>query len=163
MLIEDITKISYTELCFGNVSNTELYVPLGSKNIYQEYYPWMSFKEIIESEEITASIETARFKNNFSFILSKTIETISAEDKNDIEVALAVYYSLTEMAQAQLQPEKDHLDALMQKVNEIISGIDCVTIDSEEKVCIFTLTGLKVQSIQRGHVYIVNGKKVLIK
>lgn len=67
------------------------------------------------------------------------------------------------MAQAQLQPEKDHLDALMQKVNEIISGIDCVTIDSEEKVCIFTLTGLKVQSIQRGHVYIVNGKKVLIK
>ena len=161
--IEDITKISYTESCFGFVNNTSLYVPLGSKKIYQEYYPWRKFKEIIESEEITATIETARFKNNFAFILSKTIETIYAEDKNEIEVALAAYYSLTEMAQAQLQPEKDHLDSLMQKVNEIISGIDHVTIDSDEKVSIFTLTGLKVQSTQKGHVYIVNGKKVLIK
>lgn len=131
--------------------------------MYQEYYPWMNFKEIIESEEITSSIETARFKNNFSFILSKTIETVSVEDKNDIEAALATYYSLTEMAQAQLQPEKDHLDALMQKVNEIISGIDHVTIDSDEKVSIYTLTGLKVHSTQKGRVYIVNGKKVLIK
>lgn len=58
---------------------------------------------------------------------------------------------------------KDHLDALMQKVNEIISAIDHVTIDSDEKVSIYTLTGLKVHSTQKGRVYIVNGKKVLIK
>lgn len=67
------------------------------------------------------------------------------------------------MAQAQLQLEKDHLDALMQKVNEIISGVDHVTIDSDEKVSIFTLASLKVHSIQKGQVYNVNGKKVLIK
>lgn len=123
----------------------------------------MSFKEIIESEEITASIETERFKNSFSFILSKTTETISSEDKNDIEVALAAYYSLTEMAQAQLLPEKEHLDSLKQKIDEIISGIGSVTFDSDEKVSIFTLSGQKVQSVQKGHIYIVNGKKVLIK
>lgn len=163
MYIEDITKISYTESCFGSVNNTSLYVPLGSKKIYQEYYPWMGFKEIIESEEITASIETERFKNSFSFILSKTTETISSEDKNDIEVALATYFSLTEMAQAQLLPEKEHLDSLKQKIDEIISGIDYVTFDSDEKVSIFTLSGQKVQSVQNGHIYIVNGKKVLIK
>lgn len=163
MYIEDITKISYTESCFGSVNNTSLYVPLGSKIVYQEYYPWMSFNEIIESEEITASIETERFKNNFSLILSKTTETISSEDKNDIEVALATYYSLSEMAQAQLLPEKEHLDSLKQKIDEIISRIDYVAFDSDEKVSIFTLSGQKVQNVQKGHIYIIDGKKVLNK
>ena len=46
--IMDITRGSYTETCFGNVSDTDLYVPSGTKAIYQEYYPWKSFKSIIE-------------------------------------------------------------------------------------------------------------------
>jgi hypothetical protein len=46
--IRDITRGSYTESCFGNVSDTDLYVPSGTKAIYQEYYPWKSFKSILE-------------------------------------------------------------------------------------------------------------------
>lgn len=67
------------------------------------------------------------------------------------------------MAQAQLLPEKEHLDSLKQKIDEIISRIDYVAFDSDEKVSIFTLSGQKVQNVQKGHIYIINGKKVLNK
>ena len=49
--VRDITGISYTESCFGNVNNTDLYVPEGSKYIYQEYYPWREFKSIVEFDD----------------------------------------------------------------------------------------------------------------
>ena len=121
MYIEDVTKISYTESCFGSVGNTYLYVPVGSKKIYKEYYPWMNFKEIIESQDITASIEVSKFIQEFSNILAKTIETVSVDDKESIENALSAYSTLSEMAQAQLQVEKGLLDALKQKVDEMIA------------------------------------------
>jgi hypothetical protein len=46
--IRDITRVNYRETCFGNVSDMNLLVPIGCKDIYQEYYPWRSFKSITE-------------------------------------------------------------------------------------------------------------------
>ena len=49
--IRDITRVGYRETCFGNVSNVDLFVPIGSKSIYIEYYPWRGFKSITEFDE----------------------------------------------------------------------------------------------------------------
>ena len=50
--IRDITRVSYRETCFGNVSDIDLLVPVGSKDMYIEYYPWRGFKSITEFDEI---------------------------------------------------------------------------------------------------------------
>ena len=106
--------------------------------------------------------EVQQYKDDYSYILSKTAETVTIEDKDKIDAALLTYSQLSEMAQSQLLSEKTLLDALKQKVDEIITGVDYVTID-EYSVNIYTLSGKKVQSVQKGQFYIINSKKILIK
>lgn len=48
---KDFRSFKYTESSFANVSNITLYVPEGSKSLYEEFYPWKNFKEIKEYEE----------------------------------------------------------------------------------------------------------------
>ena len=56
MYVRDLDKLLYTESCFGNVSNATLRVPNGSKQVYQEYYPWMSFASIEEFDDGNGSL-----------------------------------------------------------------------------------------------------------
>ena len=71
--IRDITRISYHEECFGDVTNKTLYVPNGSKFIYQEYFPWRKFATIEEFDdghtgepinplEVIATVDNVRYK-----------------------------------------------------------------------------------------------------
>ena len=46
LCIKDMDQLSFSESSFGDVSNTDLIVPKGSKQVYCEYYPWMDFKSI---------------------------------------------------------------------------------------------------------------------
>ena len=51
--IKDPDNLEYMDASFGNVQETDLIVPKGSKCIYQEYYPWMNFKSISEYDDGT--------------------------------------------------------------------------------------------------------------
>ncbi|MBD5182895.1 MAG: leucine-rich repeat domain-containing protein [Bacteroidales bacterium] len=47
----DVRKLSYTASSFGDVSGCTLMVPMGSKYLYQEFYPWIDFAAIEEFED----------------------------------------------------------------------------------------------------------------
>lgn len=85
MYVRDLDKLSYTESCFGSVSNVILRVPKGCKQVYQEYYPWMSFASIEEfddgNEPFVPSKITTRI-NNIRYILSGDYATIGRQNKD---------------------------------------------------------------------------------
>ena len=85
IFVRDLDNLSYTEACFGNVSNTELRVPKGSKQVYQEYYPWMSFKSIEEFDdgngEFVPSKITTRI-DNIRYILNGNDAIIGRQNKD---------------------------------------------------------------------------------
>ena len=98
MYVRDLDKLSYTESCFGNVSNTVLRVPNGSKQVYQEYYPWMSFSSIEEFDdgngEFVPSKITTRI-DNIRYILSGDNATIGRQNKDlsgDIVIPPSITY-----------------------------------------------------------------------
>ena len=49
--IRDITRMYYHDECFGSVSDKTLYIPNGSKFIYEEYNPWRKFATIEEFDD----------------------------------------------------------------------------------------------------------------
>ncbi len=49
--IRDITRVNYEESCFRNVEQMSLYIPTGTKFIYEEYYPWRGFGNITEFDD----------------------------------------------------------------------------------------------------------------
>ena len=71
--IRDITRIYYHDECFGNVTDKTLYIPNGSRFIYQEYNPWRKFATIEEFDdghtgepinpiELIATVNDIRYK-----------------------------------------------------------------------------------------------------
>lgn len=114
------------------------------------------------TEEEVAT-EVAEFRNTYATILSKTVETVTVGDKDAIDAALTDYDQLSDKARDRLKSEKELLDALKQKVEEIITGIDDVLSESHSKINIYTLSGKKVNSTQKGRIYIINGKKTFVK
>lgn len=98
IFVRDLDNLSYTEACFGNVSNTELRVPKGSKRVYQEYYPWMSFKCIEEFDdgkgEFVPSKIIAKI-DNIRYILNENDAIIGRQNKDlsgDIVIPSSVSY-----------------------------------------------------------------------
>ena len=98
MLVRDLEKLSYTESCFGSISNTILRVPKGSRKVYQEYYPWMSFASIEEFDdgngEFVPSKITTRI-DNIRYILNGDKATIGRQNKDlsgDIIIPSSVFY-----------------------------------------------------------------------
>ena len=96
--VRNLDNLSYTESCFGNVSNTELVVPKGCKQVYQEYYPWMSFKSIVEfddgNEEFVPTKIITRI-NNIRYILDGKNAIIGRQNKDlsgDITIPSSVTY-----------------------------------------------------------------------
>lgn len=98
MYVRDLDKLSYTESCFGPVSNVILRVPKGSRQVYQEYYPWMSFAAIEEFDDgndpFVPTKITTRI-NNIRYILSGDNATIGRQNKDlsgDIIIPSKVSY-----------------------------------------------------------------------
>lgn len=48
LYVADVKQIEYSENTFSNVSQTDLYVPLGAAYLYSEFYPWIDFASIQE-------------------------------------------------------------------------------------------------------------------
>ena len=166
LYIQDEVPSSLNEGAFkeGQFMSVTLHVPSSSLEIYKSAEGWKKFWTIVDENGNSTNInaEVQQYKDDYSYILSKTAETVTIEDQDKIDAALLAYSQLSEMAQSQLLSEKTLLDALKQKVDEIIAGVDYVTID-EYSVNIYTLSGKKVQSVQKGQFYIINSKKILIK
>ena len=82
--IKDMDNLSFTDDCFGTLSNCDLIVPKGSKQVYQEYYPWMNCKSITEyddgSEPFIPTKLTVRI-NGVRYILKDGIATVGRQNK----------------------------------------------------------------------------------
>ena len=85
LYVRDMYNLTYSESCFGNVSEVTLKVPIGSKQVYQEYYPWMNFKNIEEFDDglgefvpskITTKIDGIRY------ILDDAAAVVGRQDKS---------------------------------------------------------------------------------
>lgn len=97
--VKDMDDLSYMDACFGDMSNTDLLVPKGSKQVYQEYYSWMTFKSISEYDDgseafvptkITTGIDGVRY------ILKDGKATIARQNKEmsgDIIIPETVIYN----------------------------------------------------------------------
>lgn len=55
---QDARTLKYTDSSFGDLSDCILYVPTGSKYLYQEFYPWINCADIIEIEDGQMPFET---------------------------------------------------------------------------------------------------------
>lgn len=99
--IKDMDQLSYMESTFGNVSNIDLIVPKGSKQIYEEYYPWKSFRSISEYDD-----GTGPFVPNYSiahvegirYIIKNGIAILARQDKElagNIKIPASINYNGT--------------------------------------------------------------------
>ena len=95
-----MNQLTYTESVFGNVSKTSLLVPHGSKQVYQEYYPWMNFKEINEfddgKEVFIPSILTVRIDDIRYLLDNNSNASVGRQNKDlsgDIVIPESVVYN----------------------------------------------------------------------
>lgn len=96
--IKDPENLKYMDASFGNVQETELIVPKGSKCIYQEYYPWIDFKSISEYDDGTEPVKPNKIITRIDgirYILANQHATIARQNKNldgDIIIPETVTY-----------------------------------------------------------------------
>lgn len=83
--IKDPENLEYMDASFGNVQETELIVPKGSKCIYQEYYPWIDFKSISEYDDGTEPVKPNKITTRIDgirYILANQYATIARQNKD---------------------------------------------------------------------------------
>lgn len=83
--IKDPDNLEYMDASFGNVQETDLIVPKGSKCIYQEYYPWMDFKSISEYDDGTEPVKPNKIITRIDgirYILANQHATIARQNKD---------------------------------------------------------------------------------
>lgn len=99
LCIKDMDQLSYTESSFGEVSDIDLIVPKGSKQIYQEFYPWMSFKSISEYDDGTEPFVpsyTIAHENGIRYLIKDGIAILARQDKElqgDILIPETINYN----------------------------------------------------------------------
>ncbi len=83
--IKDPDKLEYMDASFGNIQETDLIVPKGSKCIYQEYYPWIDFKSISEYDDGTEPVKPNKIITRIDgirYILANQHATIARQNKD---------------------------------------------------------------------------------
>ena len=98
MYVRDLYTLTYSESCFGDVSNVDLKVPTGCKQVYQEYYPWMSFKSIEEFDDGNGEYVPTRITKKIDglrYILHEGKAKVGRQDKDlsgDIVIPSSIAY-----------------------------------------------------------------------
>lgn len=108
-----------------------------------------------------SAAEANTFKTNNAAILAKTVDTVTIDDKTAVDNALADYNLLSDAAKAKLTDEKDLLDSLKEKVDEIATGITSA-VEYNGNIKKYDLSGKTISGKTKGMV-IVNGKKIVQK
>ena len=99
LCIKDLDMLDYRNSNFGYVGDTELIVPLGSKQVYQEYYPWMEFRSITEYDDNSAPfVPTKQIVkvDNVRYIIENGAATIGRQNKElngDIVIPEIINYN----------------------------------------------------------------------
>jgi len=166
----DFNNLSYTESAFANVSNIDLFVPVGCKDLYKEFYPWKNFKSITEYNDENDSIQYNAYKISYVMADGQTNNSISRSNmpfkskivgdatydiyKNvyipsgvgigSIEIPQLVGYEFKEW---QDLPEKmpSH-DIVIKAIFESTTGIK--TIEANNKnVIVYDLKGIKIAEV----------------
>lgn len=98
LCIKDMDQLSFSESSFGDVSNTDLIVPKGSKQVYCEYYPWMDFKSISEYDDGTEPFVPTKITkqiNGIRYIINDGKAIIGRQNKDlegDITIPATIEY-----------------------------------------------------------------------
>ena len=102
MYVRDLYSLKYSESSFDNVSKTTLRVPIGCKQVYQEYYPWKSFNSIEEFDdgngEYVPTIITTKI-DGIRYVLNNGTAKVGRQDKElsgDIIIPSSVAYGNNE-------------------------------------------------------------------
>ena len=99
--IRDITRVNYEESCFANVEQMSLYIPIGTKFIYEEYYPWRGFGNIEEfddghSGEIVTPKEIIKKVDGIRYALYEDgTATVIQQDKDELSGDIVIPERLT--------------------------------------------------------------------
>ena len=99
--IRDITRVNYEESCFANVELMSLYIPTGTKFIYEEYYPWRGFGNIEEfddghSGEIVTPKEIIKKVDGIRYALYEDgTATVIQQDKDELSGDIVIPEKLT--------------------------------------------------------------------
>lgn len=180
----ELNKLNYTESVFSNVSNVTLYVPEGTSELYNQFYPWKNFKEIVEYKDQN---------DEYSFNAYSVTYVLPTSDSN-VPNAKAALKASSPTAQYDVFakqyfasgisideditiPEKEGYvfkgwtgipsimpskDIVVEAVFEVAAGIDEIKAVEDESSIIYDLTGRKVNSPRKG-IYILDGKKIILK
>ena len=170
MYARDITKVSYTESCFGDVSDTELLVPIHSKQQYQEYYPWMNFKALAEfGYSVTLSASEG------GYVSSSHDVVLYDGEQLEIKVIPQAGYKLASLIINDINVTEDVLDGIytlssvdkniiVQATFSIESSINEVTIDyTPIHKTMYNLNGTFCKYPQKGHIYIIKKQKRMFR
>ena len=179
----ELNKLNYTESIFSNVSNVTLYVPEGTSKLYNQFYPWKNFKEIVEykdqndeylfnaysvtyvvsTPDSNASNAKARLKATSStaqhdiFAKQYNASGITIEDITIPEKEGFVFKGWTNIPS--IMPSKD---IVVEAVFEAATGINEIKVAEKESSIMYDLSGRKVNSPRKG-LYIIDSKKIIVK
>ena len=179
----ELNKLNYTESIFSNVSNVTLYVPEGTSELYNQFYPWKNFKEIVEykdqndeyffnaysvtyvvsTPDSNASNAKARLKATSStaqhdiFAKQYNASGITIEDITIPEKEGFVFKGWTNIPS--IMPSKD---IVVEAVFEATTGINEIKVAEKESSIMYDLSGRKVNSPRKG-LYIIDSKKIIVK
>lgn len=122
--VKDLDNLTYTDDCFGNLSNCDLFVPLGSKQVYQEYYPWMNCRSITEfddgSEPFVPTKQIVQI-DGVRYILYDGNATIGRQNK-DLSGKILI-------------PEQVTYEGKSYSVNDMIKPTDIIAWSSNQVTC----------------------------
>lgn len=115
----------------------------------------------VPGNDDAATTEANLFKNDHAYILGKSLDDITVDDKAAIYKALEDYDKLSNAAKDKLTTEKEDLDRKKEKVEAIATGLTTINISKNENKY-YTPNGQRTSHTTKG-IVLMNGKKVLVK
>lgn len=112
------------------------------------------------------NVEVSVYDAQGSLLASETVETIAAGEEVDAVVTIEKTYTETGVYRNELQVVVKGVEGSTWKsvtVLDDVTSIAAVKAQMENGARVYTLGGAKVNTIKKGGIYIVNGRKVTVK
>lgn len=178
----ELDKLNYTESVFSNVSNVTLFVPEGTAELYNQFYPWKNFKEIVEYKNqndeyfFNAYRVTYVIPEDADTLNTKAANLYLGDNMNDNvyakqyvasgilinDITTPVKEGYTFKGWTNIPSVMPSQDIIVKAVFEMGTGIDSINNDETQSNKVFDLSGRRISSPQKG-IYIINGRKVINK
>ncbi len=115
----------------------------------------------VDAENVKVSVYT----ENVQLLNSTTIKKIAAESSESVVVAGTTEAAMDEGTKLQVFVEGVETSQwiTVSLTDNLTTAIETVKAQMGENTRIFTLGGQQVHQVQKGSVYLINGKKVMVK